>query len=187
MAWRINNGILNGYPHPVMADNILVTNTFREANTVTTVTESIRAVVGKTVVAVVSTRGATTFSAGWTQVNAVPVNSTGGATSQQLYVLVRTAESTAESITVTVAVSNTIYVQLLSFDKELSLTELWRHGTNGTAVQWATVNPLIPVKTAGHMILWALTATSWSTGSNWTTTPNDLMYITNQATHINIS
>ena len=82
-----------------------------ETTSGTTLTLNVPCDVGDTIVAFVTTRSSTTFSAGWTVVAETPIFSTSG---QRLFCLQKVATGTNESITVSLGSSGRIYIELLT-------------------------------------------------------------------------
>lgn len=136
----------------------------------TSLSASVAANAGNTVVAVVTTRSETTFSNGWSVISSIEGFAT---SSQNLYVLTKGATSANVEITVTQKTSARIYIQLISFNKVISLTEYWKTSSNNDDVEVLAVSD----KPTASKILWALSANIWSSISpfgKWVTEPNDL-------------
>lgn len=131
---------------------------------------AIQAIIGVDIIAVVTTRSTTTFSAGWTTIASVTGFST---LNQNLYVLKKTASAVSESITVTQATSGRIYIELLCFSEVIALELLW--SATSTVETSATVTP--QNKEEDESILYALSANLWLTSSpygNWISNPADI-------------
>lgn len=162
-----------GEPTPVPVTPTVLSSNWGEHTGGTTLTLTVSAIVGKDVIAVVTTRSDTSFSSDWKLIVSELGFST---TNQNLYILKKTAVLATESITVTQASSARIYIQLLSFEQTLVLSSFWNQSI---LTDTLTANTAIPVpnKQASDALLWAFSANMWQSSStnHWFTLPNDIV------------
>lgn len=139
-----------------------------EVTSDTSLTSSVNCNVGDLVVAAIATRDTLTLSDGWTLVSISGINSADTTNGQRLSWAYKFAESTSETITVTQASAQRLYINMISLYGATGVTD------NGYTYQNTESNTITVTKSEG-LTLWALTAPKWDTSTThslWTSSPS---------------
>lgn len=143
-------------------------STTAEVSSATSLTSSVQANVGDLVVAAIVTRDTLSLSDGWTLVSISEVNSndTSG-NGQRLSWAYKIADSTSETITVTQASAQRLYINMISMTGPTGVTDNgYSYDNTGDGTHTVT-------KPSGT-VLWGMTAPLWDTSDThglWTSSP----------------
>jgi hypothetical protein len=121
----------------------------------TSLTASIDCCVGETIVAAIATRDTLTVSDGWTLISTSDINSVDYTAKQRLSWAYKIADSTTESITVTQASAERLYINMVALSKGATLIDKgysYKNHTNGRT---------ITVDKPNGLILWGLSSRLW--------------------------
>ena len=125
-----------------------------EVTSGTTLTSQVACNVGDLVIAAIVVRSALTLSDGWTLIGtSTPI--AGDEFNQSLSWAYKYAESTSESITVTQATANRIYINMCALQGATGFTD------NGFVYDTATNTNLFTVTRPSGLVLWAASKTTW--------------------------
>lgn len=125
----------------------------------TSLTATINCCVGETIVAAIATRDTLTVSDGWNLISTSDVNSADTTNGQRLSWAYKVAESTTESITVTQASAQRLYINMIALSKGVSLVD------NGYTYKNNTDGRTITVSKPSGLVLWGMTSPSWATSN----------------------
>jgi N-acetylneuraminic acid mutarotase len=132
------------------------TSSVAELTEGTELTSSVSCNVGDLVVAAIATRDTLTLSDGWTLISTSEVNSTDTTNGQRLSWAWKIAESTTESITVTQATAQRLYINMVALPGATGVTD------NGYSYADSNVANITVTKPEG-LVLWGMTAPTWTT------------------------
>ena len=121
----------------------------------TSLTATINCCVGETIVAAIATRDTLTVSDGWTLISTSGINSADTTNGQRLSWAYKVAESTIESITVTQASAQRLYINMIALPKGVSLVD------NGYTYKNDIDSETITVSKPSGLVLWGMTAPLW--------------------------
>ena len=134
-----------------------------EVQSGTTLTSSVDCNVGDLVIAAIVVRSALTLSDGWTLIGtSTPI--AGDNTNQTLSLAYKYAESTSESITVTQATANRIYINMCALQGATGFTD------NGFVYDTATDTTSFTITKPSGLVLWAASKPTWDSSkpySQW--------------------
>lgn len=125
----------------------------------TSLTATINCCVGETIVAAIATRDTLTVSSGWTLISTSGVNSADTTNGQRLSWAYKVAENTTESITVTQASAQRLYINMIALSKGASLVD------NGYTYKDNTDGGKITVSKPSGLVLWGMTSPTWDTSA----------------------
>ena len=129
-----------------------------EATSGTTLTSQVACNVGDLVIAAIVVRSALTLSDGWTLIGtSTPI--AGDEFNQSLSWAYKYAESTSESITVTQATANRIYINMCSLQGATGYVD------NGFTYDTATDTTSFTITKPSGLTLWAASKPAWGTSS----------------------
>lgn len=132
-----------------------------EVTSGTSLTATINCCVGETIVAAIATRDTLTVSSGWTLISTSGINSVDTTNGQRLSWAYKVAESTTESITVTQASAQRLYINMIALSKGASLVD------NGYTYKNNTDGGTITVSKPSGLVLWGMTSSLWTAGNLW--------------------
>lgn len=144
-----------------------------EVNSNTTLTSSVNCNIGDLVVAAIATRDTLTLSDGWTLISTSGVNSADTTNGHRLSWAYKFATSTTESITVTQASAQRLYINMVALQGATGVVD------NGYSYVDNTTDTSITVEKPSGLILWGMTAPRWGTTApypEWTVS-NDMPII----------
>lgn len=125
--------------------------------------------VGDLIIACIVTRDTLTLSDGWTLISTSNINSTDTAgNGQRLSFAYKYAEAVTESITVTQASAQRLYINLVALSRATGFVDNGYHYENSSTTS-------ITVERPSGLVLWACSAPSWATSSPyplWTVSNN---------------
>ena len=131
------------------------TSSVKETTSGTELTSSVNCGVGDLVVAAIATRDTLTLSDGWNLISTSEVNST-DTTNQRLSWAYKYAESTTESITVTQASEQRLYINMVALPGATGVTD------NGYTYNDDSIASSITASKPEGLVLWGMTAPSWT-------------------------
>lgn len=131
-----------------------------EVKSSTSLTATINCCVGETIVAAIATRDTLTVSNGWTLISTSGINSA-DTNGQRLSWAYKVAESTTESITVTQASGQRLYINMIALSEGASLVD------NGYTYKNVEDGETITVNKPSGLVLWGMTAPLWATSSSY--------------------
>lgn len=130
-----------------------------EVTSDTSLTATINCCVGETIVAAIATRDTLAVSSGWTLISTSGINSVDTTKGQRLSWAYKVAESTTESITVTQASEQRLYINMIALSKGVSLVD------NGYTYKNNTSGGKIAVNKPSGLVLWGMTTPNWLTSN----------------------
>ena len=149
-----------------------------EVQSGTALTSQVACNVGDLVIAAIVVRSALTLSDGWTLIGtSTPI--AGDEFNQSLSWAYKYAESTSESITVTQATANRIYINMCALQGATGFTD------NGFVYDTATNTNLFTVTRPSGLVLWAASKPTWGTSKpygQWAISNNSSFTALDQAT-----
>jgi hypothetical protein len=136
----------------------------------TSLTTSIDCNIGDLVVAAIATRDTLEISDGWTLVSTSEINSADTTNGQQLSWAYKFAESTTESVTVTQATAQRLYINMVALQGATSVTDV------GYSYRNDTTNGSLTVDKPDGLVLWGMSSPMWNTTSPYPiwTASNDM-------------
>jgi hypothetical protein len=156
-------------PFPPPLPHTIMSHTFAEIVSGTVLSLSIRTQIGTTVVAVVTNRWDLTPPTDL-ELKAQTDPLITPEITQRLSVFMKEATSTTETITINQSQAGRIYIQLFAFAGKVDLQEV----QNITQNNISTPANFTATKNQGEIMLYAATATNWTGGNRWSTTPDDI-------------
>lgn len=137
--------------------SIKYTSSASEVQSDTKLTSSVECNVGDLVVAAIATRDTLTLSDGWNLISTSNVNSMDTSNGHRLSWAYKTAESTSESITVTQASSQRLYINMIALKGATGVTD------KGYSYRDDTTSGDLTVDKPSGLVLWGMTTPLWGT------------------------
>jgi len=157
---------MSGIPRSEIVYDYCCTFSAKETTAGTALTSSVNCAVGDLVVAAIATRDTLTLSDGWTLISTSDVNSTDTDTNgHRLSWAYKFAESTTESITVTQASEQRLYINMVALQGATGVTD------NGYFYADDAASTRITVTKPEGLVLWGMTAPLWGSTA-WTASNN---------------
>lgn len=135
--------------------NIPAKSNTAEGSSVTELSCSIDCAIGDTVVVAIATRDTLTLSSGWNLISTSGINSADTTNGQRLSWAYKIAESTSETITVTQASSQRLYINMIALTGVAELVD------NGYTYRDDTTSGELTVSKPSGLVLWSMATTAW--------------------------